>query len=175
LAIGAFAVGTGGVGALCSITSCGEAPTVPYGNPQTLQRSNLPGEAGITTLVCAGDGGSGQSFEGGSPSFALDIYPYFAPTGPWHCGDKNCHGGLTPPNIITAEAGACYASLTQAKVSGSMPLVNLDGGKDPTQSALLCNLQGSCGNKMPQPPGTDPTDLDLCKIQAWLSAGAKND
>lgn len=162
---------------IAAVASCmTEPPSTSYGNPNTLARSNIPGEAGVEALTCGGgEGGSGtpKEFEGGAPSFALDIYPaYFAPgTGAWHCGDKTCHGGTTDPTIDTSTADKCLASLQKATVTGKL-LVTADGGKDPNQDGLLCNLQGQCGSKMPQPPGKDPTEEDLCLIQQWLAAGA---
>ena len=54
-----------------------------------------------------------------------------------------------------------------------MPYVLSDGGKDPNASSILCNLQGTCGSKMPKAPGVDPTNADLCKVEAWLKCGRR--
>jgi hypothetical protein len=157
-----------------SAASCTVPPETQFGNPNILARSALPGEGGVEAVVC-GDAGSGQSFDGGCPSFETDIYPLFAPTGPWHCGDANCHGGTTKPDIDTSTAEKTLASLQAATVAAvpDKPYVVSDGGKDPNASAIMCNLQGACGTKMPEPPGKDPTDDQLCLVQAWLACGAK--
>lgn len=155
--------------AVRALVACSEITPTTFGNPNTLDRKNLPGEGGVEQLVCgAADGGG---FDGGCPSFATDIYPYFTAAGTWRCSDKACHGGTSTPPINGANPGACLASLQKIAVK-NVPYVLSDGGKDPNASSLICNLQGSCGSKMPKPPGVDPTAADLCKMQAWLACGA---
>jgi hypothetical protein len=155
-----------------ALVACSEITPTTFGNPNTLDRKNLPGEGGVEQLVCSGlDGSAGQSFDGGCPSFATDIYPYFTAAGTWRCSDKACHGGTTTPPIDGANAAACLASLKKITVK-TVPYVLGDGGKDPNASSLLCNLQGSCGSPMPKAPGADPTTADLCKVEAWLRCGA---
>ncbi|MBS2019380.1 MAG: hypothetical protein JST00_41340 [Deltaproteobacteria bacterium] len=152
--------------------ACTEPPATAYGNPNTLDRENLPGEGGALALTCTGDaGGEAGSFDGGCPSFANDIYPYFQAAGKWRCADNACHGGSTAPKIDDTNAANCLASLKGITVA-KLPYVSSDGGKDPGASSLLCNLQGSCGSKMPKPPGVDPTDGELCMVEAWIKCGS---
>jgi hypothetical protein len=152
-------------------SACTTPPETNFGNPNTLSRKAIPGEGGVQEVVCGAEAGGGKQFEGGCPSFAADIYPSFGPGGAYRCGDNACHGGTTQPDIDTSSAAACLAALQKATVTNK-PYVVSDGGKDPNASAIMCNLQGSCGSKMPQPPGKDPTDSELCVIQAWLACGA---
>jgi hypothetical protein len=171
----------GGVGALLllslavHIASCNEPPDTNYGNPNTLDRKNLPGEGGAEPLVCSGDAAVGKFDGGDCPSFAEDIFPYLAPAGKWRCSDKTCHGGGQNPPLDGTSAAACYASLQKVTVAGKPYIPGADGGgtvKDPTATTFLCNLQGGCGSKMPQAPGADPTPVDLCVVEAWLKCGA---
>jgi hypothetical protein len=166
----ATALGFAGVGVLAA---CSEITPTTFGNPNTLDRKNLPGEGGVEQLLCTatGDAGDGGGFDGGCPSFATDIYPSFAAAGTWRCSDKACHGGTSAPPIDGKDPASCLASLKKITVKGS-PYVLSDGGKDPNSHSILCNLQGTCGSKMPKPPGADPTSADLCKVEAWLRCGA---
>jgi len=158
---------------LRALVACSEITPTTFGNPNTLDRKNLPGEGGVEQLVCAaGDASAdGGGFDGGCPSFTTDIYPYFAAAGTWRCSDKACHGGASAPAIDGTNAGSCLESLKKINVK-AVPYVLSDGGKDPNTSTLLCNLQGTCGSKMPKAPGLDPTNADLCKVEAWLKCGA---
>jgi|CXWL01.1.fsa_nt_gi hypothetical protein len=156
--------------AVRGVISCSEPSATPFGNPNGLDRKNLPGEGGAEPLTCAGD--AGGSLDGGCPSFATDIYPALRPTGAWRCSDQVCHGGATLPAISSTSAAACLDSLRKIKVKDIPYVVAADGGKDPSASSLLCNLHGSCGSKMPKPPGVDLTNADLCKIEVWLKCGA---
>lgn len=171
LLAGAAAVAFAGFRAL---VACTEITPTTFGNPNTLDRKNLPGEGGIEQLVCAGGeagAGDGGGFDGGCPSFATDIYPYFTAAGTWRCSDKACHGGTTAPAIDGTDPAKCLASLQKISVT-SLPYLLSDGGKDENASAMLCNLQGACGSKMPKPPGLDPSQADLCKVEAWLKCGS---
>lgn len=171
LTLGALGIGFALALPLLVNVACGDVQSVNYGNPNSLERKNLPGEGGTEALVCTGD--AGASGDGGCPSFATDIYPLFTAGGKWRCSDKACHGGTTAPAIDGGSPGGCLDSLKKITVT-KLPYVPSDGGKDPNGSAILCNLQGSCGSRMPQPPGQDPTSADLCKIEAWLRCGAPN-
>jgi hypothetical protein len=166
------AVFSAGLGALGSLGACGEITPTTYGNPNTLDRKNLPGEGGVEQLVCSvGDAGDGGGFDGGCPSFATDIYPYFTAAGTWRCADKACHGGPTAPPVDGTSAAACLTSLKKINVK-NVPYVSSDGGKDSNAQSLLCNVQGSCGSPMPKAPGLPATTADLCKLEAWLKCGA---
>lgn len=152
--------------------SCSEPQATAYGNPNALDRENLPGEGGVEALTCSGDaGGEGGTFDGGCPSFETDIFPSFQAAGKWRCADNACHGGATAPKIEGNTAAACLTSLKAITVA-KLPYLLTDGGKDPNASSLLCNLQGSCGSRMPKPPGVDLTNAELCVIDAWLRCGA---
>jgi hypothetical protein len=156
------------------IVACSEITPTTFGNPNTLNRSTIPGEGGVEELVCGADGGADASaYDGGCPSFAVDIYPAMAANGAWHCSDKACHGGASAPAIDGTNAGACLASLKKITVTAN-PYLSSDGGKNPNASSIMCNLQGACGSKMPKPPGVDLSTADLCKVQAWLKCGAPN-
>jgi hypothetical protein len=81
----------------------------------------------------------------------------------------SCHGlGATPPTISSTDASQARASLT-AHVLNGLPYVN-PCATDPSQSSIMCNLQGSCGSLMP--PGGGIAPEDLAKIDAWLRCGA---
>lgn len=178
LVAGAAALGLLG---LRAVVACSEITPTTFGNPNTLDRKNLPGEGGVEVLVCkpldASASAGGGGFDGGCPSFATDIYPYFAAAGTWRCADKACHGGASAPPVDGTNAAACLASLKKITLA-NVPYVVSDGGKDPKASSLLCNLQGSCGSKMPKPvPGSplaEPTEPELCMVEAWLKCGAPN-
>lgn len=157
-----------------AIVACSEITPTTFGNPNALDRAKVPGEGGVEPLLCTGDAGfDGTKFDGGCPSFATDIYPYFAAAGTWRCSDKTCHGGTSLPPVDGTAAATCLASLKKITVKGT-PYLLSDGGKDPNASSLLCNLQGSCGSPMPKAPGATPSAVELCKVEAWLKCGAPN-
>ena len=165
------------LGAAAWAWSCNEPPETSFGNPNALSRKNVPGEGGVEALVCTGgEGGAGEAGgggDGGCPSFTTDIYPYFTAGGAWKCADRTCHGGASAPDIDAGTPEACYQALKKITVLNK-PYLPGNGVTDPNASTLLCNLQGSCGSKMPKPPGADPTNAELCKIEAWLKCGAPN-
>ncbi|MCA9584646.1 MAG: hypothetical protein KC657_04745 [Myxococcales bacterium] len=157
----------GGSGAIIALLSCSAPAETNFGNPNGLDRKNIPGEGGVEALVCgSGDGGLG---DGGCPSWSATIYPYFVANGAWKCADPACHGGKSDPPIDPTSAASCYASLKAINVA-KIPYLGADGG----QASLECNLQGTCGSKMPKPPGKDPTTDELCLVQAWIACGAPN-
>src|SRR5690606_512696 len=115
-------------------------------------------------LVCTGDAAA-TGFDGGCPSFDQDIFPLFQADGKWRCADAQCHGGKSLPAIAADTPEACLQSLRAITVGGRSYLAGGDGGApstDPNESTLMCNLQGGCGRKMPEPPGADPTNQELC-------------
>jgi hypothetical protein len=163
----------GGVQLFSGALGCNEPVEVSYGNANGLDRKNLPGEGGTEPLVCGageGEGGAGPGFDGGCPSFATDIFPYFQANGKWRCADGTCHGGTSAPPVAGDDPTACLSSLKAISIGGKSYLA--EGSNDPNASTLLCNLQGACGSKMPKPPGADPTTADLCMVEAWLKCGA---
>jgi hypothetical protein len=157
------------------VVGCSEPAATSYGNPNTLDRKNLPGEGGAEPLTCsAGDAGGADA---GCPSFRKDIYPLLANTGPWKCADGKCHAPPTSqaPLIDMGTPETCLQSLQQIKVLGRQ-YVPTDGNRDPSASTFLCNLQGTCGSPMPKPPtGSTPTTTDLCKVEAWIKCGSTLD
>lgn len=144
---------------------CIEEDTTEFGNPNTLSRQNLPGEAGVTPVVS----GCAANFDGGCPSFNDNIYPYLTSVGAWKCSDPACHGGVSKPDIKCDNPNNCFDSLTAIQVDGKP---YLSTGVDPANARMLCSLQGTCTDKMPKPPGTDPTPDDLCIIDTWLKCGS---
>jgi hypothetical protein len=164
-----------------SSSACNEPINVQYGNPNVLDRKSLPGEGGSEPLNCTGggggEGGGGGGGDGGGasgcPTFATDIFPYFTPTGKWKCSAPDCHGGASAPTIAGNDPAACLASLKAISVVGQGYISGGEGGApDPNKSTLICNLQGSCGSKMPKAPNPDPTNAELCMLQAWIACGA---
>jgi hypothetical protein len=155
-----------GVTHLLGGSGCSEPPSTAFGNPNGLDRKNLPGEGGAPGLTCTVTG----QFDGGCPSFATDIYPFFTASGKFRCSDAACHGGTNSPSIDCRDATSCLSSLKAIRIGGSSYLA--EGTTDPSASAISCNLQGACGSKMPKPPGGDPSNDDLCAIEAWLKCGA---
>ncbi len=159
------------VSAWLVLESCSEPPETRYGNPGALDRGKIPGDGGVEQLICDGGGGAREGGEGGCPSFDADIFPNMLPNGKWRCTDPTCHGGASSPTIASTSPQACLASLREIQLL-ALPYVPADGGRDPNASRLLCNLQGSCGSKMPEPPGADLSVDELCMLQAWLQCGA---
>jgi hypothetical protein len=155
-----------GVTHLFGSSGCSEPTATAYGNPNGLDRNNLPGEPGTAPLMCSVEG----RFDGGCPSFATDIYPFFSPSGKFRCSDSGCHGGTNGPPIDGQSATSCLSSLKAITIGGSPYLA--EGNTDPSASAISCSLRGGCGSKMPKPPGADPSTDDLCAIEAWLKCGA---
>jgi hypothetical protein len=159
------------------VVGCSEVVPTSYGNPNTLDRKNLPGEGGVEPLNCAAaaaDGGGGGA-DAGCPSFRDDIYPLVKNTGPWKCSDAKCHATAQQPIINVATAEECLVSLQQIKLL-NRAYVPADGNRDPSASTFLCNLQGTCGSPMPKPPqGSTPTGTDLCKVEAWIKCGSPLD
>lgn len=154
-------------------TGCNEPVATSYGNPNGLDRKNIPGEGGAEPLLCgAGGGGDGgaPTGDGGCPSFATDIAPYFVANGKWRCADGTCHGGASAPPIDCKDPTTCLSSLKAITVAGK-PYIK-EGSTDPNESTVMCNLQGACGSRMPKAPGADPTSDELCLLSAWLSCGA---
>lgn len=148
-----------------SATGCIEEDTTEFGNPNTLSRQNLPGEAGVTPVIS----GCAANYDGGCPSFDVDIYPYLTAVGPWKCSDVACHGSVSAPAIKCDTPDMCFESLSAIQVDGK-PYLPI--GVDPPNARMLCSLQGGCGSKMPKPPGADPTPEELCIVDTWLKCGA---
>lgn len=146
----------------------GKVDPTSYGNPNTLDRKAIPGEGGTEIIACTDAGGK---FDGGCPSFATDIFPYVRGDGGWRCADKACHGGTQTPLIADDSPAACLESLKKATVGGK-PYVATAGGDGGNESTFACNLQGTCGSKMPDPPGQDPKSDEICMVQAWIQCGA---
>ena len=162
------------------MVACSGPAGTPYGNPNTLDRKNIPGEGGVEPLSCGGGEGGASSSGGGAGgacamSFSKDIFPYFADAG--GCSLPACHAaGKVQPPIDTTSPDKLYASLKAAEAAKLPYLPPGDGGtaSDGGGTSLICNLRGECGSKMPKGEGKDPTNDDLCKMQAWIACGAPN-
>lgn len=127
-----------------------------------------PETGGSEPPACGIDGGT-KKFES-CPTFAADIYPNVAATGKWQCASAGCHGGAMSPTINGSTAAECLASLRAITIDGR-PYLTGEGGGDPSDAAMMCNVQGACGTKMPP---THPLTLDeLCLIDVWLRCGAR--
>ncbi len=156
------------------VAGCSEPAATSYGNPNTLDRKNLPGEGGVEPLNCSADDGGGGG-DAGCPSFRQDIFPLIVNSGPWKCSEgPTCHATVQQPIIKIDTPENCLQSLKQATVLGRA-YVPADGNRDPSQSTFLCNLQGTCGSPMPKPPVPSPTNADLCKVEAWIKCGSPLD
>ncbi len=155
-----------------STTGCDDLDQVEFGNPNALDRKNLPGEGGVNALLCNGGDGGVAVGEGQCPSFATDIYPYLTPTGKWRCSDVACHGAAVSPNLTCADPEGCYEGLSALAV-GTKPYILPDAAtSDLSTVSMLCSLQGGCGSKMPKPPAAEPTESELCIVEAWLKCGS---
>jgi hypothetical protein len=178
-------VGVLAVGLAVAVTvACSGPAGTPYGNPNTLDRKNIPGEGGVEPLTCTLSADAGLKDAGGGcgVSFAADIYPYFADAG--GCAQRACHGAgsKNPPAIDVSTPAALYASLKTATAANlpylpsgaadaAAPMGDGGGGGG---TSLVCNLRGQCGRKMPEGTGKDPSPDDLCRMQTWVNCGAPN-
>lgn len=165
----AFAVLSAGVELACSSAT----DTIADGRASDLSDADVPFDAGSDAgppapPACGIDGGT-TAFES-CPTFAVDIYPKVAATGKWQCASAGCHGGTMTPTIDGTSAADCLASLRAITIDGR-PYLTSDAGGDPREAAMMCNVQGTCGTKMPP---TGPLTIDeLCLIDVWLRCGAR--
>lgn len=122
----------------------------------------------------AGDDGELEAEEGSpldpapcSVTFTKHILPKIQDQ--WRCGASACHGnpGATSPVMDTKDALATYTLLTRTTHAGKK-LVDTSSSS-PTDSALHCLMQGTCGQRMPR-QGVDAVDLAL--VESWLKCGA---
>src|SRR5262249_4945388 len=99
--------------------------------------------------------------------------PSMTANGAWKCASGGkCHGAQQAPTIDAATLQTVIDSLKAYIIPGSArPYIN-QGVKDPTQSTFECNVTGQCGSGMPISPGEALTPEEVCKIDAWLRAGA---
>jgi len=143
-----------------------------YGNPSGLQRGNLPGP---TASSDGGGGGDAAQCDAGAcaVSFMTNIWPKMSATGAWKCADGKCHGGNANSPAIDSPDKA-YQSM-QTYTIGGKPYV-LPCSTDPTASTFVCNLQGTCGQKMPLADitvmPTAPTAQEIMDVQTWVACGA---
>jgi len=163
-----------------------------YGAPNALEGQRPP----RPTLENAGEGGTGSSGGGATPScvtaggtlvdaggvpcpvsFANDVLKIFgtayAPS--LACGVNDCHGGLVPaaqPAIDPGKAADTYAALQKFSVAGK-PYIN-PCSTETAASSMACNLQAvSCGSHMPKGGGQIGA-AELAKIEEWLKCGSPN-
>lgn len=155
--------------------------------PPTTHASG-PARAGQASTDVSGDGSGVESSDPGQDSTTLDTQPG-APLDPaectvtytknilpkirdqWRCGASACHSApfATGATTIfdTGNADATYAKLTATMHAGKK-LVDTSSAL-PTDSALFCLMQGTCGERMPR-QGVDP--LDLALVETWLKCKA---
>lgn len=162
----------GAASASLLVAACAIDDGHKYGNPSGLQRGNLPGPGADTD---GGGGGGDAQCEAGAcaVSFTNNLWPKMSATGAWKCADGKCHGGnANSPSIDSADQA--YASLQAYKIGGK-PYV-LPCSTDPTASTFLCNIQGTCGQKMPLADitvmPTAPSAQEIVDIQTWVQCGA---
>ena len=157
---------------LAAFSACYDVSEPSYGNANGLSVSNLPGEAGSAAATC--DSTSLKFDSGSCPSFKNDIFPYMQ--GPWACVSGGCHGGNTAPKMDPENAGPTLAALRVATVAGRNYIPSAAaasaGGDLSSTTSMLCNVQGSCGSKMPKAPGVDLTSTEQCIVQAWINCGS---
>ena len=165
-----------GVAAGCNI----EADT-KFGNHSGLLKENLP------TPPAAGDGGGegGVLCNGNGPidggacavSWKTDIWPKMSSSGVWSCANNKCHGATAnDPSSLDGQDHA-YAILTKWTTTGGKPYIN-PCTTDPDASSYLCNMNGSCGTRMPYPDNTigsgPATPGDLATLTTWIACGSPN-
>jgi hypothetical protein len=104
-------------------------------------------------------------------------------TGEWACANSNCHGpsgsagvATNAPTIDGSDAQAAYLSLAQFTGVDSEPYINACSS-DPSRSAILCNLGGSCPPAMPVAgdgvtPTVPPSPESIQNLTTWLACGA---
>ena len=162
---------------LAVIGACTGEPETHYGNPNTLKKSNLPGEAGIEPLAC-GDAGAGDADLAGDAcgvSWSTDLYPKMVGDQSWQCATAACHApGKTLPAIDPKSASNALTSLKAHKLASrpNDPYIGTSG--DPSKSTIECNLGGQCDPSMPIGAGKQLTGDERCQLHAWLRCGAPN-
>jgi hypothetical protein len=156
---------------IVGLAACAIDDEHKYGGPSVPQRANLPGPVGTD----GGGGGDGAACEAGAcaVSFTNNIWPKMSATGAWKCADGKCHGGnANSPSIDSPDQA--YLSLQAYKIGGK-PYV-LPCTTDPTASTFVCNLQGTCGQKMPLADitvmPTPPTTQEITDLTTWVACGA---
>jgi hypothetical protein len=171
--------------ATLSLVACSD-PSPNYGQPDWLQCQNLPNPneppgdndaAPPATDAGGGDAGSegscaAQADSGCSVSWSNDIYPLMQANGSWDCAGSSCHASIDPPIIDPSSPCNAYASLAAYDV-GQLPFIKA-GATDPAATSFMCVLQGNCisgAQRMPQPPGSSPTQAELSKLQTWIGCG----
>jgi hypothetical protein len=162
--------------AVIGAAACSSEPDVHYGNPTTLNKDNLPGEAGLEPLACGGEGGATTSADGGcAVSWSGDLYARMIGNNGWQCATSACHApGHQAPAIDPGDASAAYASLKAYKMSTKPGVSYIDTSGDPSKSSIECNLGGGCNPVMPIGNGTPLSETERCKLHVWLQCGAPN-
>lgn len=134
------------------LASCAIEDGTKYGNPSGLKRDNLPSppeggtSSGGDAGACAMEAGAGEGGASCGVSWSNDIWPKLSGSGTWKCAAAQCHGGgSTSPPINDKDQA--YDALTAYMVAGK-PYIK-PCSNDPNASSFICNLQGTCGNKMP--------------------------
>ena len=104
-----------------------------------------------------------------SVTYTKDILPKIRDQ--WRCGAGGCHSAPLATGATTVfdstNADTTYTKLTTTVHSGKK-LVDTTSAV-PTDSAIYCLMQGTCGERMPR-QGVDP--LDLALVETWLKCKA---
>ena len=158
--------------ALVTVAACSFEEGTKFGAPSGLKRDNLPlpNEAAAPPF----DASCGPMPEGGSTcgvKWSTDIWPLISRSGPWKCADPNCHGGNANSPPIN-DPDQAYAALATFTGIDAKPYIN-PCSNDPMASTFICNLQGTCGQKMPLQDdmlGSKPaTAMEIGLVTTWVT------
>jgi hypothetical protein len=161
-----------------------------FGAPAGLAGSPLPDPAFVGTST-AGDGGgtSTATLCNGGPTVSdpacvqkwSDIFTKYV-KGTWKCNDTQCHlpsaNGAAPfaPPISADDAKKAWESLVAYKLANKRYIDPCT--KVPEDSAINCNLAGSCTPKMPETSlgvaAVAATPAEMDEVNKWLACGAPN-
>lgn len=158
-----------------------------FGDPNALVGKRPPGPTSDNTTVDGGIGTaspdsplclkSGGALVDAGPcsiSFKADILGDFRAATCQTVG--SCHGGVSPtypPRVDPDDGPKMWETFAAFKLTNGQPYIN-PCSTNPTDSAMLCNLnsKASCGEVMPL-GNTYPAE-SLAKIETWLKCGAPN-
>lgn len=173
--------------------ACGSIDETKFGAPTGLASKPLPdplyagavtpaGDAGVTPTSTLCNGGPTVSDPNCVQKWS-DIYAkYVKATGTWKCADAQCHQPAGsgnppfPPSISNDDPKKAWESLVAHKLANKRYIDPCT--KTPENSAMNCNLVGTCTPQMPQ-TGTGvsvgaATTAELTEVNLWLACGAPN-
>ena len=104
-------------------------------------------------------------------SFTRDIFSRMLPTGPWKCMSGPCHGGVASPRFF--DLVPTYQALPATAYTPDLRYVV---PCDPGSSAMIGNLRGTIGRRMPiestQLGSRAATSEEIEWIASWIACGA---